>query len=95
MSYTLTLELSEQTFSVIQQQAEVEGIVPEKLVAAFLEQRFGQMFKLLLPDAERQVARLKFEQHFGTLNPEQAIDVDNESIDADLAREYASTHEVD
>lgn len=95
MSHTLTLELSDQAFNVIQQQAETEGIDPERLVTAFLEQRFGEMFKLLIPEVETQVARLRFEQHFGTLSIEQAIDLDNDSIDADLAREYASTHEVD
>jgi hypothetical protein len=95
MSHTLTLELSNQTFNVIQQQAKTEGVAPERLVAAFLEQRFGQMFKLLMPEVETQVARLRFEQHFGTLSLEKAIDLDNESIDADLVREYASTHEVD
>jgi hypothetical protein len=70
-------------------------VLRESLVATFLEQQFGQMFNLLRPDIEIQVARLRFEQHFGTLNLEQATDVDNDSIDADLVSEYASTHEVD
>jgi hypothetical protein len=99
MRYTLTLELSDRAFSAIQQQAESEGVAPESLAAVFLEQRFNQMLKHLQPDGESQAASSKFEQHFGTLSLEQTIDIDintdNESIDADLAREYVSTHEGD
>ena len=53
----------------------------------------GQMFRLLIPDPEKEIARLRFEHHFGALNLEQATDIDNESIDADLAREYTSPHQ--
>ncbi len=95
MNHTLTLELSDQVFTVIQQQAEALGIPPERLAATLLEQRFGQVFKLLLLDADKEIARTKFESHFGALNLEQVTDIDNESIDADLGREYSSTHEVD
>jgi hypothetical protein len=41
----------------------------------------------------KNAARARFEHHFGTLALDSATDLDNESIDADLAREYASTHE--
>jgi len=95
MSHTLTLELSDQTFTVIQRQAEAIGVPPERLVITFLEQGIGQMFTLPLPEIERQSACLKFERHFGTLAVAQAITADNDSIDADLAREYAGTHEVE
>jgi hypothetical protein len=95
MSHTLTLELSDQVFTVIQQQAEAMGLPPERLAATLLEQRFGQMFQLLLSDADRETARFRFERHFGELNLSQSTDIDNESIDADIAREYASNHEVE
>lgn len=95
MSQMLTLELSDQIFTLIQQQAEVMGVPPERLVAMLLEQRFVQNFKSLLPDSEKEIARSRFERHFGSLNLEQVPAIDNESIDADLAREYASTHEVE
>lgn len=95
MSQTLTLELSDQIFTLIQRQAEGLGVPPESLVAMLLEQRFGQMFKLLLPDPEKEIARSRFENHFGTLRLERETAIDNESIDADLVREYASSHEVE
>lgn len=95
MSHNLTLELNDRVFAAIQQQAEAAGVAPAHLVEALLEQRFGQIFKPLQSEAEKQAARLKFEQHFGTLSLEQPTSLDNESIDADLAREYANTHEVE
>jgi hypothetical protein len=40
---------------------------------------------------EEQVARKRFERHFGEVDLGFATGVDNEQIDADLAREYAAT----
>jgi hypothetical protein len=93
MSQSLTLELSEQVFVAIQRQAQAIGISPAQLAATLLEQQFPQAFKLLLDDAEKNAARARFERHFGALKLDNSTDLDNESIDADLAREYASTHE--
>ena len=72
MTQILKLELNDQIFAAIQQQAEAIGIPPEKLAAKLLEQQFGQVFKLLLPEAEKEAARAKFESHFGTLNLENS-----------------------
>ena len=93
MNQSLTLELSEQVFVAIQRQAQVIGISPAQLAATLLERQFPQAFKLFLDDAEKNAARVRFERHCGTLALGDSTDLDNESIDADLAREYASTHE--
>jgi hypothetical protein len=93
MTQSLKLELNDQIFAAIQQQAEAIGIPPEQLAATLLDKQFGQVFKLSLPEAEKEVARAKFQRHFGTLNLEHPLNLDNESIDADLVREYANTHE--
>lgn len=93
MSQILTLELSEQVFAAIQLQAQAIGISPAQLAATLLERQFTQAFKLLLTEAERNAARARFERHFGMLEIGSSTDLDNESIDADLAREYASIHE--
>jgi hypothetical protein len=92
MSQSLTLEISEQVFMAIQQQAQAIEIPPAQLAATLLERQFPQAFKLLLDETEKNATRTKFERHFGTLELEDP-DLNNESIDADLAREYASTHE--
>ncbi len=93
MSQILTLEINEQVFAAIQRRAETIGISPERLAATLLEQQFTEALKLLLDEAERDAARAKFERHFGTLKLNDSMSLDNDSIDADLAREYASTHE--
>lgn len=60
MSQILTLELSDRVFTAIQQQAETIGVPPERLAASLLEQQFTQVFKLLLTEAEKEVARARF-----------------------------------
>jgi hypothetical protein len=89
MSQILTLELNDQVFAAIQQQAESIGIPPESLAATLLEQKLSQT-SIVLTQIEKERGRAKFEQHFGTVNLGNAPNLDNESIDADLAEEYAS-----
>jgi hypothetical protein len=73
MTHHLTLELSDRIFTAIQRQAEAIGVPPESLAATLLEKNFGQVFKLLLSEAEKETARARFERHFGTLNLEDTI----------------------
>lgn len=42
-----------------------------------------------------RAARERFRQHIGAVNLGHPTGADNESIEADLAREYASTHEAE
>lgn len=49
------------------------------------------MFKQPLDETERE-AKKRFENHFGKLNLDCEIDIDNESIDFDLVREYANNY---
>jgi hypothetical protein len=93
MNQSLTLELSEQVFVAIQQQAQLTGISPSQLAATLLERQFPGTLKPLLDDVEQEMERSRFERHFGALGLGNPMDLDNESVDADLAREYASTHE--
>jgi hypothetical protein len=93
MSQVLTLELNDQFFAAIHQQAESIGIPAENLAVKLLQQNFSQMFQLLPTDAEKGIRRAKFERHFGAINLGIDIDLDNESIDADLAKDYDNNHE--
>lgn len=94
MSQILTLELSDQIAIAIQQQANNVGISPETLATALLEQHFSQVLPVST-DVQKELARAKFERHFGTLNIHNSTNIDNESIDTDLAKEYANNHEED
>ena len=49
----------------------------------------GQTLILKLSEAAQE----RFERHFGAVDLGYPTGIDNEQIDADLAREYAATHE--
>src|SRR3712207_5996358 len=98
MSQTLTVELSDEVYAAIQRQAEKANTSPAQLVTLSLEQHFGRgrnagQTTSLRTEAELQVARERFERHFGAVNLGYATGADNESIDADLAGEYINNHE--
>ncbi len=98
MSQTLTLQLSDEVYEAIQRQARADGSSPAQIVTQVLEQQFksgngrrdGAGSR---PEAEKETARQRFERHFGTVNLSHPTGADNDRIDADLAREYADTHE--
>lgn len=59
------------------------------------ELKHNQISNAILSEAEKEVARKRFESHFGEIDIDSLIAADNEMIDADLAREYASNHQED
>lgn len=98
MSQTLTLELSDETYSLIRRQAETAGATPAVWAATALERQYSRrpgLARAFDPRTEEElrVARERFEQLLGKGLFGPRTDVSNESIDADLAREYASMHE--
>lgn len=99
MGQTLTLELSNEVYTIIQRQAEAAGTSPAHWLAHTLEQQYGhkhawQSTPARRTAAEQQAAREHFARHFGEVNLGDATGADNEQIDADLAREYADPHET-
>ena len=99
MSQTLILELSDVVYTMIQRQAEAAGSSPAHWLADTLEQQYGrghagQSALARRTATEQQAARERFERHFGEVDLRDATGADNEQIDADLAREYADTHET-
>lgn len=93
MSQSLTLELSDQVFVAIEQQAQLTGISPSQLITMLLERQFSSAFKLPWVEAEKNTERSIFEYHFGKLKLQYPTNLDNESIDIDLAQEYANSHD--
>lgn len=59
----------------------------------YQELKSNQNSKTIPSDAEKEVARKRFESHFGEINLDFPMGADNEMIDADLAREYRSNHQ--
>ena len=98
MSQTLTLELSDEVYTVIQRHAEMAGTSLPHWISMTLEQQYRhlpdrQQDRDQRTEEEKQAARARFERHFGEVDLGYVTGVDNEQIDADLAREYANTHE--
>src|SRR5690349_7986517 len=97
MSRPLYLELSEEAYAALRQLAEIAGTSPAEIAARSLESRFGgtngETPQRHRTEAELQAARARFESHFGEIDLSHPTGADNATIDADLAREYADTHE--
>ncbi len=94
MSHSLTIRLNDEAFSRLQQQAIAAGTSPEELAAASLE-RQCEAIGPIRSEVEIQASRERFERHFGEIDLGYPTGADNEGIDADLAREYADTHEAE
>ncbi|MFO0964083.1 MAG: hypothetical protein U0793_00665 [Gemmataceae bacterium] len=94
MSHLVTVELNDTTYQALQQQARAAEKSPADLAAATLEKCFpGTGANGHASEADKQAARERFERHFGEIDLGQPTGIDNETIDADLARSYADTHE--
>jgi len=88
MSQTLTVQISDQTYAAIQTEATTSGVSVSQIATAALERQFRN--DAILTEEQKRVASERFERHFGEIAVGSGSD--NEGIDADLAREYASDH---
>lgn len=97
MSQTLVVEVSDDMYAAIERRAVEAHTSPAHIITTSLEQYFHHSQSGLQQqgrsEAELQAARARFERHFGAVDLGYATGIDNESIDIDLAREYADTHE--
>lgn len=87
MNSSLAIQLSEQTFSVLSSAALAAGKTPAELAASIVESIY-EGNRVVSPDAG--AARARFERSFGSVDMGRPIGVENEAIDADLARSYAN-----
>ncbi len=95
MSQTLIVELSDEVYAALQREAEAANVSPADVAATSLTQHFGHIPPWLRStrsrsDVKREGARERFEHHYGSVDLGYATGAENESIDADLAGEYAS-----
>lgn len=91
MSQILTLELPDEIYQVIEQTAQALGRMPETLAVEWLARLMPKQYHQL-PLEKAEAARQRFRGHFGAVNSGNPRSADNEQIDADLGREYDSTH---
>jgi len=75
MSQTVILELPDAEYQAIKRAADATGTTPEEWIVVRLP--------TLLPKRDERLRR-----HFGSVDMGQPVGIDNDQIDADLAREY-------
>jgi len=93
MSQHLTLELSDEVYADLQQKANSVGVsIAEWIVAVFNNQSNG-VSEALHSVAQQEEARQRFRNHAGAISLGHATGIDNENIDADLAKAYANEYE--
>ncbi len=86
MTHQLTLELPDEIFQPLVQAAQYAG--------QSLEQWATTQLRSCAASSTKQAADLaRLMVHAGAVDLGQPTGADNESIDADLAREYGSSHE--
>jgi hypothetical protein len=96
MSRNLTLDMPEPVFEAIQRAAADAGITPTQWILDLLVQQLpraeGRPFDPRTPE-EKQRAIDNFRALCGSVRLSDPTGSDNDRIDADLAREYADTHD--
>lgn len=93
MSQQLTLELSDEVYANLQQKADAVGLSISEWIIAVLSNQSNGVSKALYSVALQEEARQRFRSHAGAVSLGYPTGVDNESIDADLAKAYANEYE--
>lgn len=92
---SLTIETTPEVEERLRRMAELFGMNPAQYAQMVLEQSLAPPKKRRedLTDEERAEAMARLLRHAGKAHSGDPNSGDNERIDADLAREYGSTHE--
>src|SRR5687768_8641093 len=98
MSHDHSVALSDHTWQLLQQQSAITGTAPQQIVETAVQEhiarrRPARKRKEDMTEEEKVESRRRFERHFGAVDLGYPTGADNESIDADLAREYDNNHE--
>ncbi len=93
MSQHLTLELSDEVYADLQQKANSVGVSIAEWIVAVLNNQSNGVSKALHSIAQQEEARQRFRNHAGAISLVYATGIDNENIDADLAKAYANEYE--
>lgn len=91
MSQLLTLELSDDVYAALQQQADAVGLSVAELIVTSLDEQHGLLTGTKLqPKVQPEEAHQRLLSYAGAISLSYATGIDNESIDADLAKAYAN-----
>lgn len=92
MSKTLTFNISEDLYESFDHIARRDGKTTEQVALEYLARRAAER-RPKRSEEERRAAQERFRRHIGAVSLGHPTGADNESIDRDLAHEYATTHE--
>jgi len=90
MSQQLILEINDDIYLRLQHQANVARLSVSELLSTQINRQYGILARPNLNSEVEQAARQRLLSYAGTINLGYATGIDNESIDADLARAYAN-----
>ncbi len=96
MSQELTIQVSDALYAHLQLHATSQAKSPNELALAAIERQYPMSTDSNTTQpapTENNAARGLVRKYFGTFDLGRPVGTDNEAIDADLAREYADTHE--
>jgi len=91
---TLTFQVSDEVYEVCQQIAARYGRTEEEVVLEWLAKRAKKKHPKLTEE-ESRAAWERLLRNAGAVSSGDPRSADNDRIDADLAREYGSSHEED
>jgi hypothetical protein len=89
---TLTLEIPDEVYAVCEREAAQTGRTVEQCVMEFLLKHAPRPAPALT-DEQRRQAQERLERYLGAGRSGDPRSADNERLDADLVREYLSSHE--
>lgn len=92
MSQKLTLELSDEVYTDLQRRADAAGLSTTDWVIAAISKQADAVTKDLRSTEQQEEASQRFKSHAGAVSLGYATGVDNESIEADLAKAYADDY---
>ena len=92
MSQQLTLEISDEVYADLQRKASAVGISITDWIVTVLSRQGGVASRVMLSVEQQEQARQKFKSHAGTISLGYATGIDNEAIDADLAKAYTDEY---
>ncbi|HVF86410.1 MAG TPA: hypothetical protein VM866_02420 [Pyrinomonadaceae bacterium] len=92
MEHKLIITLPDEVFVLIAEDARRSGRTPEEEAARLIERSAPKPTRATGTNSTHSTPD-PLERHFGAWNSGDPNSADNERIDADLAREYGSSHE--
>ncbi|HAA33651.1 MAG TPA: hypothetical protein DCE56_45380 [Cyanobacteria bacterium UBA8553] len=91
MSQQLTLEISDEVYATLQQQASAVGLSVSEWLIASLNEQYGLLTgSPVHTETQDEEARQRLLRYAGAISLGYATGIENESIDADLAKAYSN-----